>query len=155
MSNLIGGDDGAKSRLVTDPRPTCRPAVADEVVPALQLILGVADHPAEESQAADFMRFTAHRGVNLNETWIAELNGRMIWAVLPMVSPGRTMLVLGASAQFAGGRSSAVVQTLERVCDRFADKGVQLAQVLLDPLDAPTIDAYLAAGFQQMAELIA
>ena len=43
---------------------------------------------------------------------------------------------------------------IERVCQHFAQHDVQLGQVLIDPADQATIDAYLAGGFARMAELL-
>lgn len=145
VSNLIGA--GAREVV-------CRPARPDDVVPALRMILGVSTQLAEETQAADFMRFTARRGVSLSDIWVAQAGKRLIWSVLPMVSPGRTVLLFGAPAAFAGGRTAAVWETLDRVCADYTARGVQLVQTLLDPADEVTISVYLERGFQWMAELI-
>src|SRR4051794_19419857 len=72
-----------------------RPAGPREVAGALQLVLGSADHLAEEAQVYDFMQFAARRGINVSGTWLADRGGTIAWAVLPIVSPGRTMLILG------------------------------------------------------------
>jgi mycothiol synthase len=179
VSNLVRGHDGAIAGGVTAGSVTTegvpaarvssgrmvqesteangvvwRQARADDVVPALCMILGVAGRAAEESQAADFMRFTATRGVSLSEMWVAEYGKTLLWAVLPMVSPGRTVLLFGAPAAFAGNTPAVVRETLERVCRHFGHHDIQLAQALIDPTDELTIDEYLDAGFQWMAELI-
>jgi ribosomal protein S18 acetylase RimI-like enzyme len=123
-------------------------------VPALQMILGADGKLADESQAGEFLRFTASRGVPLSDLWLGEADGRLLWATLPIVSPGRTMLLLGASARWAKSRPDAVSMVIESVCRDFAQRDVQLAQVLIDPADQPTIDAYVAGGFARMAELL-
>jgi ribosomal protein S18 acetylase RimI-like enzyme len=125
-----------------------------EITPALRLILGAGGYLADESQVADFLRLAGIRGIRLADLWLAEIDRQMVWAVLPMVSPGRTMLMFGAPAKFAGGRTDAVLQTLDAVCREFAWRNIQLAQALLDPSDEPTIDLYIAGGFRRMAELL-
>lgn len=125
-----------------------------EVAPALRLILGSGGYLADEAQVADFLRLAALRGIRLADLWLAEIERRMVWAVLPMVSPGRTMLMFGAPAKFAGSRTDAVVQTLDAACRQFTQRNVQLAQALLEPADELTINLYQAAGFRQMAELL-
>src|SRR5262250_2469978 len=71
-----------------------RPARRGEIHAALQLILATSAGPAAEEQVVDFLRFTMYRGIDINDLWLAELDGGQIaWAILPVVSPGRTMLL--------------------------------------------------------------
>ncbi len=161
VSNLIGGDDVA-NRATRDPVGghvsgrafVCRAAVAADVIPAIRMILGNGGQVADESQAAEFMRVIARRGMKLSDIWVAEANGRVLWAVLPMVSPGRTMLLFGASPSFAGDCQAAVDATIDAVCEQYAAKNIQLAQVLLDPADTSSAGVYAGRGFARMAELI-
>ena len=98
----------------------------------------------------DFLEFSLHRGIDLNDIWVAEGDGRVVWAMLPIVSPGRTMLLLGPP----GDSRADVAGTLaDAVCEHFAGRGVQLAQVLLEPADTGARDLYLSRSFHQMAEL--
>ncbi|HSV14475.1 MAG TPA: hypothetical protein VLI90_09455, partial [Tepidisphaeraceae bacterium] len=157
MSNLAGEDDGvahATDAVDLGGGVLCRRATPPDVLPALRMILGASGHLAEEAQAADFMRITTRRGVQLSDIHVADTREGLIWAVLPMLSPGRTMLLMGASVHFAGEYLPAVRQVIENVCQKFADRGVQLAQALLDPADPHTLQSYMSAGFERMAELI-
>src|SRR5687768_1605034 len=65
------------------------------------------------------------------------------------------MLLLGPSGAPAhrdGNRAAA--DLVDAVCDHFGARNVQLAQVLLDPADAPARMLYEACGFGRVAELI-
>ena len=76
----------------------------------------------------------------------------LLWSALPMVSPGRTMLLFGAPAPVADAAALAV--GVEAVCEHHAARGVQLAQALIDPADAATTAAYAARAFTPVAELL-
>ena len=132
----------------------CRPATAEEVVPALRLILSQGGRVADEAHANDFMRFTARRGISLTGVWVVpDLTGqRLLWASLPMVSPGRTMLMFAAPADVTD--PGALATGVEAVCAHHAARGVQLVQALLDPADTTTADAYLRQSFLPVAELL-
>ena len=137
------------------PRPApCRPATAGEVVPALRLILAQGDRVADEAQAADFMRYTASRGISLAGVWVVTDPPavRLLWAGLPMVSPGRTLLLFAATAAVAD--AGALAAGADAVCRHHAGRGVQLAQVLLDPADDATATLYRSVGFADVAELL-
>src|SRR5256885_13542946 len=74
-----------------------RQAQRAEIHSALQLILGSGGRAASEEQVDDFLRFAVYRGIDLNELWLADDAGIIVWAVLPGVSPGRAVLVVPAS----------------------------------------------------------
>jgi mycothiol synthase len=152
LSNLLGNQDG-----VADPARgdvLCRPATGADVTPALRLILGSSGRLADESQVMDFIRFTSRRGLGLSDLQVVLVRDSLVWAVLPMVSPGRTMLLFTAPVEFAGNHTAAIETTIENICRHFASRDVQLAQMLLDPADEITISAYKRCRFQHMAELI-
>ena len=136
-----------------------RPARREEISLALRVVLGSHGHPADDAQVVDFMQFALRRGFSLADLWLAvrTADGTVAWAVLPVVSPGRTLLMLGPSdpPHRRGSDSVAIAETLiERVCAHFAGRGVQLAQVLLDPSDAVSRRLYESRGFGRVAELL-
>jgi ribosomal protein S18 acetylase RimI-like enzyme len=136
------------------PQAIARPVRTAEVVPALRMILGADGQLADESQARELMKFTAQRGINLADIWISEIGGRLAWAVLPVVSPGRTVLYFGTARSLVGADLEPMEIGLEAVCRHHAQRDIQLAQALLDPADGATIDIYQRNGFQRMADLI-
>lgn len=137
------------------PNVTCRPAAPDEVATALRLVLGSAGAPADDAHVFDFAQFAARRGIDVAQTWLADVGGELAWAVLPIVSPGRTMLLLGPSgAPRHAGHAAAAGMVVDAVCAHFAGRGVQLAQVLLDPPDTPSHRLYERQGFARVAQLV-
>src|SRR4051812_44594090 len=112
----------------------CRPAAREELSVGLRVVLGAHGHPADDAQVVDFMQFALRRGIGLSDLWLAERTSdrTVVWAILPIVSPGRTLLLLGPSdpPHRRGADAVAVAEMLvERVCTHFAGTGVQLAQV--------------------------
>jgi ribosomal protein S18 acetylase RimI-like enzyme len=102
----------------------------------------------------ELMKHTTQRGINLGDIWISERDGWVHWAALPVVSPGRTVLYFGTSALLLGRDPTAMHQGIEAVSGHYAALDVELAQVLLDPLDTATVAVYAQHQFQRMAELL-
>lgn len=145
MSNFLRRTDSSQVP------PHCRPARADEIHPALRLVLGSGGTPADHEQVVEFISLAHQRGINLSDIWVAERNGQIASALLPIVSPGRTMLVL---MPIARGRDIAPGALLEEVCQRFGQRGVYLAQALLDPAEPAQEKLFAVHGFRRMAELL-
>jgi ribosomal protein S18 acetylase RimI-like enzyme len=124
-----------------------------EVHDALKLILSHRGQLANDAQVADFLRYAVQRGLNLNDTWVADRAGRIVWATLPVVNPGRTMLLLMPDTAPAGDLP-ACAELLDAVCDHFGRRGISMAQALLEP-GAPIADTLARDGrFVRLAELI-
>ena len=151
-SNIIppaNAPDGFPGDLV------CRRAARDEVGGALSLVLATPAGHADEAQVVEFMRFALRRGIDVREAWVVAAGGSIVWAVLPVVSPGRTALLLSPAAlPYGPGGAEAAGALLDAVCADLAPRGVQLAQVLLDPSDAASRSLYTAHGFGRVAQLI-
>lgn len=128
-----------------------RPARAEELADGLSLVLGGPDGPAAPEQVAEFTKFAGARGIDVRELWVLGEGGRMTWAVLPIPSPGRTMLLLAPTHL---PRGVDVGPLLEALCSTFAGRGVHLAQVLADPAEATARRAYTACAFAEIAELL-
>jgi ribosomal protein S18 acetylase RimI-like enzyme len=119
------------------------------------VVLGSADRPADETQVYDFMQFAARRGINVAGTWLAERDGMIAWAVLPIVSPGRTALILGPGGAPADPAfRTAAGDLIDAVCAHSGAGDVQLAQVLLDPADPAAHHLYEGRSFRRVAQLI-
>jgi len=120
---------------------------------ALALILSVGGKLASQAQVGEFLQFAARRQINVAETWVAQIAGRLTWAALPVVSPGRTLLLFAAPLQTPPAIIAAS-EVVARVCQLYGRAHVDLAQILLDPTDAIARKFYGAHGFTEMAELI-
>lgn len=135
--------------------PEYHPATPQQVDPALKLVLGASGRLADEGAVVDFLRFAVQRGINLNDLWVADRGGRVVWGILPLVSPGRTMLLLCPAGLPRGTDGADVAGTLvDAVCEHFAGHGVLMSQALLDPKDEPARDVFVGRSFQRMAELL-
>jgi ribosomal protein S18 acetylase RimI-like enzyme len=156
LSNFLRRADANSAGGSRQPPATVyRPARHGEIHPALRLILGANGRAADEGVVVDFLQFSMQRGVDLNDTWVAEQNGRIVWAVLPMVSPGRTMLLLAPGGRPRHDDTADIAGTLvDTVCPHFAARGIQLAQTLADPADAVAREIFLAHSFGEVAELL-
>jgi len=133
---------------------TIRKATKTETHACLRLILGTAGELASEEQVTDFLRFALYRHINLQDLYLAERRGVIVWAILPVVSPGRTM-VLFCPGQVAPTLQDTIVPGLiARLLADFATRGVHLAQVLLDSSDSVVIRLFESIGFSRLAELL-
>jgi mycothiol synthase len=151
MSKVDGDLDAAKmsrGRLVH-----FRRARRDETQAALRLILGSPVELAGDEQVVDFLRFAMYRRIDLDQMWLAEDGRSILWAILPVVSAGRTMLLFSPSFVDPGLAEAVIPALVEKVLEGYAT-GVQLAQVLVDPGDDAVIDLYQGQGFVRLAELV-
>jgi mycothiol synthase len=148
VSNFFRGHDPLR-REPAGP-VTCRPARKEETHAALRLILGRNGRLANDSDVLDFLRLAVHRRINVNLIWIAERHGRPVWAVLPIVSPGKTVLLL-----CPGGprETAAPEQLLLAVLQHHRMQGVELAQVLVEPDDPTLLPRLARLDFAPMAQL--
>src|ERR1051326_5794512 len=150
MSNLTQNPIGTR-----DQQPVSwRRAEKDETQSALRLILGTAWELASDEQVLDFLRFAMYRGIDLADLWIAERHGRILWAILPVVSAGRTMLMFSPPHVAPTVQQSVAPILIERVLGHFSGHEIQLAQVLADPGDESVIALYSSVGFTRLADLL-
>ncbi|MGA2440407.1 MAG: GNAT family N-acetyltransferase [Tepidisphaeraceae bacterium] len=131
----------------------CRRARAEEIPAAVGMILGSPAQPAPALQVAEFINSSPQRRIDVHGTWVAEISGRLAWAVLPILNPGKTLLLLSAF-QMDDSVVPAVSRLVTEICGHFAEQGVQLAQVLLEPQHDSARRLFAAAGFMDIAELI-
>ena len=146
LSNSIGPDDANSI--------VCRPALRSEIEPALRLLLASQTGLGADAQVLDFLSFCVERKIDTNATWIAEKNGQMVWTILPLVQPGRTMLFFTPMVLFEQTSIDAVSLLGDAVCEHYSLRGIKLAQLLIDPADRPIINVYRDAGFHELAELV-
>lgn len=148
------GDRHGGGENCPDDSPILRPAQRSEIHGALQIILASNGRLAGEEQVVDFLRFAMYRGINLNDTWVASVGNRLLWAILPVVSPGRTMLLFAPTHVPPTLKDTTICPLVDRILHHFRDRGVDLAQVLLDPAERSGVALFEACGFERLAELI-
>ena len=160
LSNLPGGHDltGASPvhrSLSESPNVILRRAQRPEVHRALQLILGSGGRPPAEEHVVDFLRFCVYRSIDMNDLWLAtDPANHILWAVLPVVSPGRTMLLFSPTYVPGDIKDTCARPLVERVLAEHRERAVDLAQVLLDPAETAALRVFTECGFETLAELI-
>jgi GNAT superfamily N-acetyltransferase len=150
LSNLLTFLDGSAD---AHP-PTIRQARPDEIEPAVRLILAPAGTPVDAAAAREFITSGRQRGIDFEGSlYLAERGGKIVTAGLPVVSPGRTMLILLPGGLSGKEAESATPRLVEPICELGRAQGVHLAQALIDPQDAMLAQALEGAGFGRMAQL--
>lgn len=139
------------------PRPalTCRPADRLEIHSALQMILGHQGRFATNEQVIDFLRLSISRKMSVNDIWIAAYDSRMAWAVMPVLNPGRTLLLLAPRIPRRTEDTTAAQSLIAKVrAEHPSANSAQMIQVLIDSDDQHSQSAWEEIGFETMAELI-
>ena len=140
MSNSIlmtsDGDEGV----------VCRRARPVELPAAVGMILGSPGRPAPAAQVAEFINSAISRRIDVQGIWVAEASGRIVWAVLPILNPGRTLLLL--TSQEMGSSNLPAARLVREICRHFAGQGVHLAQVLLESQSHPAAAVFRRDGIQ-------
>ncbi|HEX8524731.1 MAG TPA: GNAT family N-acetyltransferase [Tepidisphaeraceae bacterium] len=155
MSNLSPNRNVFTSGDATATPPVgVRKASKPEIHGALRVILGSAAQLASDAQVVDFLRFALYRGINLDDLWLVDRRGQVAWAVLPVVSPGRTMVLFSPPHVAPTLQDTIAPHLIGHVLDEFRSRGTVLAQVLIDPADVSVISLYGRCGFQRLAELL-
>jgi ribosomal protein S18 acetylase RimI-like enzyme len=132
----------------------CRPVQRHEIEAALRLILADDHGLASDSAVLDFLGFAMQRKIDVNQIWVAAKGNRIYWALLPITSPGRTMLLFTPHRLPQGTDPQTAQRLTTAVCDHWGNEGMQLAQFLLDPADQAITQLYESCGFEVLAELI-
>jgi ribosomal protein S18 acetylase RimI-like enzyme len=133
-----------------------RRARGEDLEPAMRLILAPPGAATADARSVnDFIAYSRERGVLFDALHVATRHDKVASAILPVISPGRTALLLApAGAAVHGPAAQAALRALvDPVCRFLAGRDVQLAQALSDPQDAGFQQAFVAEGFDRMAEL--
>jgi mycothiol synthase len=154
LSNFFRPRDQGETKLGQAVNTTCRPIVRQELESALRLILVNDNGLAGDEAVLEFLGFAAQRKIELGLTWVALLGDKIAWSLLPITSPGRTMLLFTPNRIPRATPIELARELTQAVCAYWRDRGMHLAQFLLDPADRSIIDLYASAGFDLLAELI-
>ncbi len=131
-----------------------RPAAQPEIAPALRILVGTFRRPADDEQVRDFLQFALSRGIQIANLRIAEDGKDILFAILPVPSPGRTMLFFSSTDIPTPRHELAGRGLIDHVAAEFKSRNTDLAQVLLDPAQQTAQRLYTASGFSRMAELL-
>jgi mycothiol synthase len=150
LSNLLGFKDG---RADPDAPLIIRPSTAADLEPALRLILSPPGSAADAKSIQEFIVFTHDRGIGFDGLHVALQGAKTVSAMLPIISPGRTMLLLCPSGGQGKVTDAATGQLIDPVCQYGRTHDIELAQTLVDPQDTALEQTFSAGGFTRMAEL--
>jgi GNAT superfamily N-acetyltransferase len=150
LSNLLGFRDG---RADDDDALVIRQATAEDLEPAMRLILAPPGGTADARSVQEFIGFARERGIDFGGLHVAQRGGRLVSGILPVVSPGRTMLLLCPAGNQGKGTDAATAQLIDPVCHHGGARGIELAQTLIDPQDEALATLFTQGGFAKMAEL--
>lgn len=144
------------SRPPDDPNAlTLRPARQDEMERALRLILASSSGHADPAHVRDFLRLAEAHHSQTGGLWLAEQAGHLVSALLPIASPGRTMLIFPPSFHADEFQQQATRRLIEHACHHAAGHlGTHLVQALIDPHHTQLQQLLEAAGFKRLAELL-
>jgi mycothiol synthase len=131
-----------------------RPARRAEFDAALRLI--AAGTNGGDGLQAEFASMLSMRGLDLTSMWVVadESADRVEWAALPLMLPGRAMLLMVPPRLRPRLQNSHVAELVAGVLMEPRRQGATLAQVLLDPAHRAVHRAMLDSGFEDIAELM-
>lgn len=131
-----------------------RPAHEGELQAAIRIILANASGHADEMQVREFLRLAMAHREDAGGVWVAEQGGKILAAVMPVVSPGKTMLLFLPAHLHGQPQTLLMKRLLDAVCARAREQGVHLAQSLLEVHDEALLSLMGACGFGRLAELL-
>jgi ribosomal protein S18 acetylase RimI-like enzyme len=117
------------------------------------MILSAPGHVPSAAQVSEFIQSAGQRGIDISQMWVAESRGKLVWAVLPVLNPGKTLLLL-AGSNITDSIIPAATQLVSELCDYYRERDVHLAQVLFEPTHTHARLLFGDLGFVQVAELI-
>ncbi len=135
-------------------RVEARRAQGSEISAGVAILLAGEPDRASLEQVQNFIDLSGPRGIDLDDLWIGLSSEHVCWAMLPVLSPGGTMLLLSPPRLAAGVPREAIGAVIDAACLAHAASGVQLAQLLIDPAELSLRQAYVESGFLDLAELI-
>jgi mycothiol synthase len=128
----------------------CRLASETDRQEGLRLLLSANNALAGDEQIAQFSLFAEKRNFPLEYLWIACEQRKLLWAMLPIISPGHSALLFTPSGFFHPQAASLLI---EAASIWGTARGVELYQLLLDPGLDDIRRVFESHEFQFMAEL--
>ena len=152
VSNLLrlGGLRGAEIAAGVE----IRPALDNEIADALKLVVPGTGGRLDAAQLAEFAHVASAHRHDAGGMWVVVADGKIQSAALPIISPGRTMLVFPPADVRSPAQQAMARQLMDRICQRAAVEGVHLAQTLLEPSRSEVHALLTACGFSKLAELL-
>jgi mycothiol synthase len=133
-----------------------RPVQRSEIDQALRLILAGSTGRDSDEAVLDFLQMASWRNLDLTMTWVAAPpdSDRLVWAVLPIVSPGRGMILMVPPRLRPGLFPRHVAELVASATLEPRRHECNLVQILIDPEHRAVSRAIADCGFETIAELI-
>lgn len=132
-----------------------RPVQRAEIETALRLILAGASGVATDQAVVDFLQLSVWRGLDLTAIWVAvDPKGKVVWAVMPVTSPGKSVLLLVPPKLRPGVSDVHVAEICASACIEPRHENYNLAQVIIDPQSKAVIRSLGHGGFEPVAVLM-
>ena len=125
-----------------------------DLAQATQSLLADASGHVDPDGANEMIRLSQAFSQPAGGVWIARQSGKIISTILPVVSPGRTMLLFAPNTLKGEVAARATRDLLDAVCRHATSQGIQLAQALLDPNNSALIELFTTVGFTHLAKLV-
>lgn len=153
VSHPMSAVSNFKPRRNDDPRFAIRPARADEVGPAMAMILAAAPGAHDPAAVATFVSAMVARGMDLGRMRVvADAADRVVWAALPLGLAGRAVLLMTPPRLPAALTSQDVCELIDQALA--GDPDAAIVQALLDPEHRAVLRMLTDCGFEDVAELI-
>jgi ribosomal protein S18 acetylase RimI-like enzyme len=133
-----------------------QPVPPDRCDEAMMLLMaGASDDGLAAVRAEALKALLQRRGQYPPRLWWARQNRRTVAAAMVMDSPGRSGILLHASADAAGVEREALAETASAASrDALQRRGLAFVQAMFDPRETWEMDMVLAAGFEFLAGLV-
>ena len=130
-----------------------RPAHDHELPAAVRLVLASSGTVSEE-QVREFVDLAKSGSPEAGGVWVGVRDEQLVTAAVPVVNPGRTMLLLVPARSSDELFVDLTRMAIEAACQHAASAGVVLAQALVEPRDPKLIGLFKSCSFQRLSELI-
>ncbi len=139
-----------------------RAAEAAERSSALRLLLSTPEGYPDDEQVVDFMRYALSRDLGLQNIKVCVDESRsfgqaprLLSAALPIVSPGRSALIMTPGADVQDSRSAeGLAMLLREVRSDLRARDVRIGQVMVDPQAGNLERVFEAVGMTRLAEIL-
>lgn len=156
LSNFTWFRSFSAAENAAEPAPPLqvRNATTREIETAVRHIVTSGTGRVDDGQVHDFLRLANAHGSDLGGTWVASQGTHIVSAAIPIVSPGRTLLLFPPQTIRSEEHAHATRHLVNTICERATEENLTLAQVLLDTHDHSVYQLLVSCGFQRLAELL-
>jgi mycothiol synthase len=147
LSNLFSKGGQAGDPILTGKIPP------DRLSDALSLMLAGPGQKAQMAQMVVFMQSAKARGMDLSQIRVAMRGGQMLYAALPSILPGKSLLLIAGTPANPQSADAARL-LLGQIVEEYQSADLCMMQTLVEPHDVELINLFQSCGFTRLAELV-